>query len=101
MSAPNAAERRHLSRVAELGCIACELAGFPDTPAEIHHLRAGNGLGERSGHDRAIALCPAHHRGTQHPQVPSIHLARRAFIAQFGTEEELLEIVRRKLERHA
>lgn len=94
-------EKQHLSRVAGLGCVACWLMGFPGTPAEIHHPRSGQGVGVRASHSDAIPLCPAHHRGTQHPAVPSIHLAKRAFINQFGTEQELLELVRRKLEKVA
>lgn len=87
------AEKQHLQRVADLGCIACYLSGTPGTPCEVHHIRAGVGMGQRSSHFRAIGLCPAHHRGTAHPAVPSIHLAKRAFIEEFGTEEELLKKV--------
>lgn len=86
-------EKRHLSKVAGLGCIACMIQGTPGTPAEIHHIRAGKGRGQRASHYEAIPLCPAHHRGTAHPQVPSIHLARRSFEAEFGTERELLDRV--------
>lgn len=88
-------EKAHLSRVAELGCIACRKMGFPDTPAEIHHPRSGAGKGQRSSHLDAIPLCPVHHRGTMHPLEPSIHLDKRAFIERFGTEAELLAEVRR------
>ena len=90
-------EKDHLSKVADLGCIACYLQDTPGTPAEIHHPRAGKGTAQRASHFDAIPLCPAHHRGTQHPSVPSIHLARRAFIEQFGTEADLLAVVRERL----
>jgi hypothetical protein len=86
-------EKQHLSRVAALGCIACYLQGTPGTPAEIHHPRAGRGKGQRASHMDGIPLCPPHHRGTHHPAVPSIHLAKLAFIEQFGTEEKLLQLV--------
>lgn len=95
------AEKAHLSRVAALGCIACYLQGTPGTPAEIHHPRAGRGKGQRASHMDGIPLCPAHHRGTHHPAVPSIHLAKRAFIERFGTEETLLELVRQLVEGSA
>lgn len=88
-------EKSHLSKVSALGCIACMLQGTPGTPAEAHHPRAGTGIGRKADHKSVLPLCPAHHRGTAHPQVPSIHMAKRAFIAQFGTEQELLEHVRR------
>lgn len=91
-------EKAHLSRVAELGCIACYLQGTPGTPAEIHHPRAGTGAGRKASHFDALPLCPPHHRGTDHPRTPSIHLAKRAFIDRFGTEYELQELVRRRLE---
>lgn len=87
------AEKQHLNRVAALGCIACYLQGTPGTPAEIHHPRAGRGKGQRASHMDGIPLCPAHHRGTHHPAVPSIHLAKLAFIERFGTEEKLLQLV--------
>ncbi|MND38628.1 hypothetical protein D3C76_47660 [compost metagenome] len=90
-------EKAHLSRVVAIGCIACLISGMPGTPAEVHHPRAGVGKGKKASHFDAIPLCPAHHRGTMHPQEPSIHLAKRAFIERFGTEAELLERVRQEL----
>ncbi|SFQ46300.1 Recombination enhancement, RecA-dependent nuclease [Geopseudomonas sagittaria] len=89
------AEKQHLSRVQSLGCMACRQIGYRDTPAEIHHPRAGAGAGRKASHFDAIPLCPAHHRGINHPLTPSIHLDKRAFIARFGTEAELLEQTRR------
>jgi uncharacterized protein YbbK (DUF523 family) len=85
-----AAERRHYSRLAVLGCIACRQLGYLSA-AEIHHIRAGTGMGKKSRD--AIPLCPAHHRGLDHPRTPSIHLDKRKFIEAFGTEAELLETV--------
>ena len=87
------AEKQHLNRVAALGCVACFIQGTPGTPAEIHHPRAGRGKGQRASHMDGIPLCPPHHRGTHHPAVPSIHLAKLAFIERFGTEEKLLQLV--------
>ena len=88
-------EKDHLSKVAELGCVACLIQGTPGTPCEIHHIREGQGRGQRASNYEVVGLCPPHHRGTMHPKVPSIHMAKRAFIEQFGTEQELLEHVRR------
>lgn len=87
-----AVERMHLGKVAEIGCIACLKAGSAGTPAEIHHIRHGMGMGQRSDHFRTIPLCHAHHRGTQGLKVPSIHGSKNAFIQTFGTELELLEL---------
>lgn len=45
------AEREHLNKVAELGCVACYVqAGVWGTPGEIHHLRAGQGREQRNAH---------------------------------------------------
>jgi hypothetical protein len=85
-------ERQHLGRLAALGCIACRQMGYSDTPAEIHHIRAGVGKGQRASHYEAIPLCPAHHRGTAGLKVPSIHGSKNNFIRAFGTEHQLLDL---------
>lgn len=87
-------ERQHLNKVAALGCIACYQQGTPGTPAEIHHPRAGTGMGKRASHYDAIPLCAMHHRGTAGLSVPSIHGSKNAFIEAFGTEAELLELTK-------
>lgn len=84
------ATKAHMSRVAELGCIACLIAGTPGTPPELHHPRTDAGAGQKAPDSDVIPLCPPHHRGTMHPAVPSIHLSRVKFIETFGTEAELL-----------
>jgi hypothetical protein len=91
------AERKHLGRVAALGCIACHIQGTPGTPAEIHHPRAGAGMGRRASHADALPLCHIHHRGTAGLSVPSIHGSKNAFIEAFGTEADLLGKVRELL----
>lgn len=88
------AEKLHLNKVAALGCIACYQQGTPGTPAEIHHPRAGTGMGRRASHYDAIPLCAIHHRGTAGLSVPSIHGSKNAFIEAFGTEAELLELTK-------
>lgn len=88
------AEKQHMGKVAALGCVACYLMGESGTPAELHHPRSGQGRGQKAGNFDVIPLCPAHHRGTHHPAVPSIHLSKQAFIERFGTEAALLTLVR-------
>lgn len=95
------AERQHLNRLAALGCIACRHIGYSDTPAEIHHVRAGVGKGLRASHYEAIPLCPPHHRGTAGLKVPSIHGSKNAFIETFGTERDLLAECLRLLNKEA
>ncbi|MCO2196633.1 hypothetical protein FA389_08105 [Pseudomonas aeruginosa] len=89
----NKADKQYLSSASGLGCIACYIQGTPGTPAEIHHSRDGAGIGQRSAHRRGIPLCPAHHRGTLHPAVPSIHRDKQRFIERFGTEAALVALV--------
>lgn len=80
------AERHHMAKVAALGCIACTKNGYEDTPAEIHHIRDGVGMSQRSSHFHAIPLCAHHHRlGND-----SIHAGRSLFEEKYGTESELL-----------
>lgn len=90
------AERRYLDRLAQLGCVACCLSGYADSPAEIHHIRSGMGKGQRASHFHALPLCPPHHRGTAGLKVPSIHGSKHAFIKSFGSELQLLEIINQK-----
>jgi hypothetical protein len=87
-------ERKYLSRVAELGCAVCRRMGFEGTPAEIHHKKAGMGIGQRAGHHLAIPLCPIHHRGLK-----GVHgLGVRGFKEYWGfDEDDLLEDVKRML----
>lgn len=87
-----AAERKHLSALATMGCIVCRNLGYGITPAEIHHLRNGVGMGQRNAHKNAIPLCHAHHRTGGHGV--AIHAGQKAFEQNFGTELELLEKVR-------
>ena len=88
------AERQHLSRLAELGCVLCIRLGYYATPAEIHHIRDGQGMSQRASHFDAVPLCVAHHRGDD-----GLHgLGRRAFERVYGvTEAELLAEVRELL----
>ena len=81
------AEKKHMSRVAELGCIVCKRMGYPGTPSELHHPRSGVGMGKRSSHYDVIPLCPEHHRGKT-----GVHgLGTKGFPKHWGfTEEDLL-----------
>lgn len=95
------ADRQHLAKLAELGCVACyvqfEVWG---TPGEIHHLRDGAGFAQRGAHQEAICLCLGHHRYDD-KQAGKIALhgnsGQPAFESLYGTERELLEITRKNL----
>lgn len=81
-----AKERHHMAKVAALGCIACRRIGYYDTPAEIHHIRTGMGMGQRNSHFNTIPLCAEHHRHGSN----AIHRSKELFERDFGTEEQLL-----------
>lgn len=85
-------EREHMSSVAALGCIVCRNLGYGPTPAEIHHPRMNNGVGQRSSHFDTIPLCHPHHRTGGFGV--ALHAGQRTWERNFGTEAELLEQVR-------
>lgn len=59
------AERLHLARVASLGCICCRMLGQGETPAQVHHIREGQGMSQRASNWLTIPLCREHHTGPQ------------------------------------
>lgn len=85
----SAASRRHLDRVASIGCVLCRHLGTPGTPAEIHHLREGQGAAQRGSDWTAVPLCPEHHRGRS-----GLHgLGVRGFTTRYKLDElALLEM---------
>lgn len=74
------AEARYLDRVAALDCVLCG-----DSPVEIHHLRASEGMGQRAPHWLAVPLCPDCHRGPR-----GVHGDRQRLKAQKLDEWDLL-----------
>lgn len=51
--------KRHMQRVAELGCVLCDHLGLGKSPAEVHHL-----FDSAARSDFLTApLCSEHHRG--------------------------------------
>lgn len=84
----NKSEKLHLSRVAGLSCIVCKNLKQGETPAEIHHIRAGLGVGQRADNFKVIPLCPIHHR--QGGYGIALHAGRQYWENNFGTETELL-----------
>jgi hypothetical protein len=52
--------KRHMGRVAELGCILCNHLGWGPTPAQVHHL-----FDTASRSDwLTVPLCHEHHQGS-------------------------------------
>ena len=82
------AERKHMGRVAQLGCIVCRNYGH-ESPAAVHHLVEGH---KRLGHMSTIPLCPRHHQITG-SFWETIHGNKPRFEKAYGTERELLKQV--------
>lgn len=91
----NKKDREYLSRLADLGCIVPLEDGDCGGLAEIHHIRDGQGLGQRASHHQTLALCAAHHRTGGYGV--AFHAGRKEFERKYGTEAELLAKVRRLL----
>jgi hypothetical protein len=87
--------KRHMGRVASIGCVLCLRLGYGATPAEVHHIRTGIGAGRRAPDEDTIGLCPEHHRGNT-----GLHgMGRKAFERHYNiTELDLLAEVRRIME---
>jgi hypothetical protein len=90
------AEKKHMNRVAELGCVVCRRVYGPHDPGpvELHHPRHGTGMGQRAKHTDVLPLCVSHHRGKE-----GIHgLGTKGFPKHYGYDEaDLLADVRRLL----
>lgn len=55
--------KTHKNRVAALGCMVCQALGLGQTPAQLHHIREGQGMGQRASDWLVVPLCPDHHTG--------------------------------------
>lgn len=82
---PTKPEREWMTRIADMGCIACRKDGI-SSQASVHHIVQGN---RRLGHLFTLPLCPPHHQGDGRA-VPSVHFTKRTFVARYGSELELL-----------
>ena len=91
---PNKAEREYMSKVANHGCIACEIDGKVSVPCEIHHIRNHTGMGLRPSHFDIIPLCPAHHSTSK----ISVHLNKNAFVERYGTEQYLQKKIKQRID---
>lgn len=87
-SCPEAESRATILQ--RMGCIVCHRP-----TQEIHHLRAGAGMGERSPWWRTIPLCLEHHANSSPYSVHGRDRAR--FFRDNGTEEDLLVRVNEKM----
>lgn len=76
------------SRVASLGCIVCSLEGNEEVPANLHHVREGQGMSQRASDFLIIPLCRKHHQ-----EKGGIH-DKQAFYLKYKMDElDLLALV--------
>jgi RecA-dependent nuclease len=89
------AEQRHMARVAALGCILCRHLGYGETPAQVHHVREGQGVGQRANDFLTVPLCMEHHTGAS-----GVHgLGTRGFERRYKLDElDLLALTLELLE---
>lgn len=86
------AEKAHVNKVAELGCVACFVqAGVWETPGQIHHIREGMGMSQRSSWFDVICLCQDHHLNGENGKI-AVHLEPVEFAENYGPLNELLEL---------
>lgn len=91
-----AKEERHMGRVAALGCILCRVHfNVYGTPAEVHHVRLGQGGAQRASDYLGVPLCTEHHRGNS-----GLHgLGTRGFYTRYRLSElDLLALTLEALE---
>lgn len=84
--------------IVSYGCIACRLDGMGHRPPAVHHILRG---GVRMGHLHTLPLCdPGHHQCGQQFGMLSRHPEKARFEQHYGTESELLEILRKEYAAH-
>jgi hypothetical protein len=93
---PTSAGNAYMGRVASLGCALCRLRGLGATPAEVHHVREGQGASQRASAFLTVPLCPACHRGAR-----GIHGDRSLLRQAKVTELDLLADTIHLLQGHA
>ncbi len=91
--APTKEERAWMDAITQLGCICCLLDGVEPRPTTVHHILRG---GVRMGHLYSLPACdPGHHQGGQPLGLISRHPHKARFEQRYGTEAELLDLVKR------
>ena len=89
-------EQRWMKDINDLGCCVCLKFLRVHTPPEIHHIKGKVKLGS---HLQTIPLCYRHHReGSNNYQYTSRHPWKKSFEDLYGTEAELLEFTKEKID---
>lgn len=75
-----AVERRHLDRVASMGCLVCEM------PSTVHHVTSDGFQRLTRTHRRVVPLCPRHHMIQFGPRESVEALGHAGFTATYGID---------------
>lgn len=87
------ADKAHMDRIASIGCILCRHLDLGQTPAQLHHIREGQGMSQRASNFLVVLLCETHHTGS-----PGIHgLGERGFYTRYKLSE--LDLLAMTIER--
>lgn len=78
--APTAAERRHLGRIAAMGCLVC------GREATVHHVTSDGYQRLSRTHERIVPLCPVHHMIQFGPRESVEALGHAGFTATYGID---------------
>lgn len=96
--APTVMEQKWMDAIVRYGCIACVLDGQQPRPTAVHHILRG---GRRIGHLFSLPLCDTpqggHHQNGASIGLVSRHPYKARFEAKYGTELELLAMLKQKL----
>jgi hypothetical protein len=89
--------------LSEIGCLACNVNGWPCVPCQANHLLQGYRFEDE--HRHTVGLCGYHHQGYPLPicctgskaeaertHGPNLRDASKAFHARYGSDAELLAI---------
>jgi hypothetical protein len=83
-------EKEYLDKLATLGCYCCRTEGI-ESPAMIHHIREGMGMGQRAPHiGGTIPLCYAHHQSGENGAL-AFHRSPKEWRERYGSEKEIAE----------
>jgi len=86
---PTAAEKRHMTKVRELGCLACYNMGI-ETPVEYTCIHHTDGKTKPNAHFKVLPLCDLHH---SRYHKTGLHNNLNRWEAEHGTQEDLLKQV--------
>lgn len=93
---PTAEERRFMDLAGKVPCMACTIDGRTNHAISLHHI---DGRTKPGAHMLVLPLCAPHHQQDDSDplQRPSVHERKATFTALYGTELELLEVLRKKI----